>query len=301
MDLQTLEALAEIICGDDESRFPVYRKGTDLSRFFQACGISRLQHDGSTRKWWTLEALKVCSGNELTTIILRLASPKEYRGDKDQILKAVNYLNKILNMEGYKVIFEGPNPKLVSATISFNLEPEEKKEPELKPLPPPAFLQLGLEVGIGELLSNRWQEAQLCVDKGAYLASLILMGSLLEGMLLGAMQKNPKEANLAPNAPKEPSGKVKHFANWSLSEMIDVAHALNWIDLDVKRFSHALREFRNLVHPYQQLLSQTVPDSDTCKISWLVVQAAVNDLAKTLKLPPSIPAVGTASGITSRF
>ena len=64
--------------------------------------------------------------------------------------------------------------------------------------------------------------------------------------------------------------------------MIDVAHSVGWIDLDGKRFSHALREFRNLIHPYQQLALRTNPDADTCGIRWLVVQAAINDLARVL-------------------
>jgi hypothetical protein len=50
----------------------------------------------------------------------------------------------------------------------------------------------------------------------------------------------------------------------------------------VKKFSHSLREFRNLIHPYQQMIVKTFPDKDTCEISWLVVQAAANDLAKKL-------------------
>ncbi len=68
-----------------------------------------------------------------------------------------------------------------------------------------------------------------------------------------------------------------------LAEMIDVAHDLGWIDLDVKKYSHALREFRNFIHPHQQMLQQSYPDEDTCQISWLVVQATVNDLIKKLK------------------
>lgn len=62
--------------------------------------------------------------------------------------------------------------------------------------------------------------------------------------------------------------------------MIDVAHELGWLGVDVKRFSHSLREFRNLVHPYQQLKEGVIPDEDTCKISWQVVRASINDLEK---------------------
>jgi hypothetical protein len=65
--------------------------------------------------------------------------------------------------------------------------------------------------------------------------------------------------------------------------MINVAHEAGWLDLDVKKFSHALREFRNLIHPYQQMMERSFPDKDTSEISWLVVQAASNDLARILK------------------
>ena len=56
-----------------------------------------------------------------------------------------------------------------------------------------------------------------------------------------------------------------------------------WLDLDVKKFSHALGELRNLIHPYEQMLARAFPDKDTCQISRLVVQAAANDLARKLK------------------
>ena len=99
---------------------------------------------------------------------------------------------------------------------------------------------------------------------------------------MGTMQKKPQTANSASNAPKK-DGKVKHFADWTLNDMIEVAHEIGWIQLDVKKFSHALRDFRNIIHPYQQLAYRTYPDIDTCKISWLVVQAACNDIANWLK------------------
>jgi len=127
-------------------------------------------------------------------------------------------------------------------------------------------------------------EAQRCLDGEAYLAATIVMGSMLEGMLLAVLQKFPREGNTCTAAPlDQKTGKVKYFAEWSLSDMINVAYEADWIDLDVKKFSHSLREFRNLIHPYQQMVMKTLPDKDTCEISWLVVQAAANDLARKLK------------------
>lgn len=279
MDDQTLDSLADLICGDGPD-YPVYRSGSELTRFFQRVGFANFTHDGSTRKWWTLDVLRQLTTNNVQAVVLRLASPREYRGNHEKTNGAIARLNEILMIEGLKVELEGVTPKLRTIAPGFMERPEER---ELKPLPPPDFVTLNLDPGLGAILSDRWAEVQKCINAGAHLAATIIMGSMLEGMLLAVLQKYPRAANTCTIAPRnEKAGKVKYFADWSLSEMINVAHELGWVDLDVKRFSHALREFRNLIHPYQQMMLRTFPDRDTCEISWLVVQAAANDLATRL-------------------
>ena len=281
MDESTLDRIAEFICGNGEDH-PVYRSSSKITAFFERAGLSQFIHDGSTRQRWVLDRLKECSREQLAIILKRLASPKEYGGDKNIIKKVLNQLNEILYIEEFRIKLDGIEPKFEKITINYSDEVEV--DDKLQPLPAPDFLSLGLEPGVGEILKNRWNEAQRCVDAEAYLSGIIIMGSMLEGLLLGVFQRKPAAANMCKNAPQDKkTGKVKHFADWKLSEMIDVAHHLGWLGLDVKKFSHSLREFRNLIHPYEQMATQAKPDADTCNISWLVVQAAVNDLAKTLK------------------
>jgi hypothetical protein len=280
MDGQTLEFLAEMICGDGED-YPLYRTGSELSKFFHRVGFSNFHHDGSTRKWWTLNVLEQLTENNLRAVILRLANPREYGGNAGQVSRALKKLNEILMIEGLRVQLNGVNPEIKEITPQFF--PVED-EVELKPLPPPDFLKLKLEPGLGEILAERWDEVQKCLDSNACLAATILMGSLLEGMLLAILQKFPREANSSKAAPSDAkTGKIKYFAEWSLFDMINVAHDVGLLGLDVKKFSHSLREFRNLIHPYQQMVLRASPDMDTCNISWLVVQAAANDLAEKLK------------------
>jgi len=282
MDLSTRGSLAEMICGDDTNRFPSYRSGSELTRFFQRVGFSNFVHDGTTRKWWMLEVLKQLSDNNLHAVIRRLADPLEYGGDKDAIKKAIGSLNKILGVEGFQVELEGISPKLKRfSEINFDLD---SSPDEFKPLPPPDFLALKIDSNLGQILANRWQEVQRCVDCESYLAATILMGSLLEGILLSVVCQYPKEANLSLVAPKDSeNNRVLKFYEWTLAQMIDVAHDLRWIDLDVKKFSHSLRGFRNFIHPHQQMLQDSYPDKDTCAISWYVVQAAITDLVRHLK------------------
>jgi hypothetical protein len=279
MDDSTLDKIAEFICGNGE-QYPVYRSSSYLTSFFSRAGVPRFVHDGSTRQRWVLECLKACSREELSDVLKRLASPREYGGDKQQVASALKVLNEIVYVEGFSIRLKGIEPYFEKIEVDFDQNQENNN---LRPLPPPDFQKLGLEYGIGVLLAQRWDEAQKCVDSEAFLAATIMMGSLLEGLLLGVCQRFPREANSSPSTPRNKDGKVRQFHEWTLSQLIDVAHNNGWVDLDVKKFSHALREFRNLIHPYEQMLSGTNPDIDTCNISWLVVQAAVNDLAEKLK------------------
>lgn len=280
MDEVTKRRIAEFICGDGEGKYPTYRSSYYLTRFFQEIGINAV-HDGTSRNPWTYSVVSKLSGPDLQKVILRLASPKLYGGDREQIKLAIKTLNEILAIEGLKVTIVGVEPQLAKETPNYDFS-EKEPERELKPLPPPDFNRLRLESGISDILLQRWNEIQICVDRNAPVSAVIMMGSMLEGFLMGTMQKRPQAANSAQNAPKK-DGKVKHFADWTLNDMIEVAHEIGWIQLDVKKFSHALRDFRNIIHPYQQLAYRTNPDMDTCKISWLVVQAACNDIADWLK------------------
>jgi hypothetical protein len=283
MDESTLNKIAEIICGNGEN-YPTYRSSSQLTAFFARAGLPRFVHDGSTRQRWVLDCLKSCTRNELANVLKRLASPREYAGDKEKITQALKALNEASYVEGFCIKLNGSEPIFEKIDINFS---EDAAIGELKTLPPPDFLSLNLEPGIGEILRNRWVEAQKCVDSKAHLAAIIIMGSLLEGILLGICQRNPALANTCTCAPKDSqTGKVKKFHEWSLADMIDVAHSVGWLGLDVKKFSHALRSFRNLVHPYEQMVSRAHPDEDTCNISWLVVQSAVNDLARSLRKTP---------------
>lgn len=282
MDATTKEKISEFICGDDSTRYPIYRSSTFLSKFFQDISINVI-HDGSTRKWWVLSVVSELSSQNLQKVILRLASPKLYGGNREHIKLALTTLNEILAVEGLKIILHGIEPSLVKESPNYDFSEKNTEERELKPLPPPDFDKLNLEYGISEILKKRWEEIQKCIDAKATLSAVIMMGALLEGFLLGTMQRKPQLANTALNSPKK-DGKVKHFAEWSLNDMIEVAHEIGWIQLDVKKFSHALREFRNIIHPYQQLALNTYPDIDTCNISWLVVQAACNDIADWIKV-----------------
>lgn len=147
-----------------------------------------------------------------------------------------------------------------------------------------ALDKLDIDNAVIEILNGRLIEIQKGIKNESPLSVVILCGSVLEGILLGIALKNMKEFNQSPSSPKDKdSGKVLPFQDWTLSSFIDVGYSIGMLGLDVRKFSHSLRDFRNYIHPYLQVSSGFTPDIDTAKISWQVLQAAISDLTKNKK------------------
>ncbi|MFA5971176.1 MAG: hypothetical protein WC780_02395 [Lentimicrobiaceae bacterium] len=147
-----------------------------------------------------------------------------------------------------------------------------------------ALDKLDIDNAVIEILNGRLVEVQKGIKNESPLSVVILCGSILEGILLGIALKNMKEFNQSPSSPKDKdSGKVLPFQDWTLSSFIDVAYSIGMLGLDVRKFSHSLRDFRNYIHPFLQMSSGFSPDIDTAKISWQVLQAAISDLTKNKK------------------
>lgn len=132
-----------------------------------------------------------------------------------------------------------------------------------------------IEASLIPILEVRFIEAGRSLHANAPLAAIFMCGSVLEGLLLGTALANPRRFNQAPCSPKDVNGKVKPFPDWSLAQLIDVACELDYLKIDVKKFSHALRDFRNYIHPYQQMSSRFCPDEHTAEICIQVLRAAI--------------------------
>ncbi len=279
LDEKTLEILAELICGDAG---PHYRKGWELPIFFRNAGLQCPDHDGSTRKWWTLDRLREYNADpsKIRRILLRVANPKEYPGEPHKANEAIKRLNDILSVEGLRVYMDGIIPKVQEILPTV---PDPDKSVRQFEIQVPDFDKLTSDSNLASILKSRWREIINCVNGESYLAAIILMGSVLEGVLLAFVQKYPREANRVPSSPKDKNGKIRQFGEWNLNDLINVAHDCGWLQLDVKKFSHILREYRNLVHPWEQRVRREFPDKDTARICWEVVRAAINDLEDFVK------------------
>lgn len=137
---------------------------------------------------------------------------------------------------------------------------------------------LNLDNQYQAVISQRIDEIRKSLKSGSALAVIFLCGSTLEGLLLDVATKNAQTFNTSKSAPNDKDGKVKQFHDWTLDNLINVTYETGFIQLDIKKFSHDLKDFRNYIHPRQQASQNFNPDMHTAKISWQVLQATIASL-----------------------
>ncbi len=143
----------------------------------------------------------------------------------------------------------------------------------------PNIHKLPIDTQVAPIVEARLNEARVALGAGAHLSVIFLCGSVLEAVLLGAAQQDPASFNQAKATPKTENGSPKRFHEWSLAQLINVSCEVGVLKLDIKKFSHGLRDFRNYIHPYQQLISGFTPDEHTAKVCFQVLKAALASLA----------------------
>jgi hypothetical protein len=141
---------------------------------------------------------------------------------------------------------------------------------------PPDFSRIA-NADSTDLLAQRWQEAVLCLQAGASLSAIAMMGSLLEGALLQMAMRRPGEANRTSAAPKD-GGKPRPWKQWRLTDLINVAAQAHWITVDLQDFSVILRDYRNLLHPWVSRTKAFHPTADSAAICWEITRRVVDQL-----------------------
>jgi hypothetical protein len=275
LDPNTLDKLAEIICDTDG---PHHRQYWQLEKFFTNAGWSGVPaYDETGRARWTRELLEIRREDQsaIAQVIRRLSDPLEYPDDPEAAHAVADQLNRILSFEGLRLAYRSGRPDLVCCEPAF-ITPATSAPLSLRA----DLADIITDRALAELLRKRLDEARTCREYGAHLSSVIMLGSVLEGVLHDVAMQHQAEACSCRLAPKDSHGRPRPIHQWSLIHLVDVAHACGWIELDARRFSHELREYRNMVHPARELADMHHPDEDTVAICWNVVVAALNDLSR---------------------
>lgn len=277
---KTLEKLRLLI--NEEMQ---YRSGPQLVQFFNELGFSDTYGQGFPSRWaYTDERLAKINGTpELDKCLKKAFSPVNFIGRFGELDNFLKDFNQYLAFDKWKIVRNGAEINFVRLDqIEFDeITPAPNEDEFLKKEFEEVSLEnIGLDGTITEVLKLRVGEIEKCLSNDAPLSVIFLAGSTLEGVLLGVALKYPKEFNQSKSSPKDKEGKVKQYPDWTLSNFIDVAYEAGFLAEDVKKYSHTLRDFRNYIHPYQQMSSRFNPDKHTAKISWQVLKAALFQLSK---------------------
>lgn len=277
---KTLEKLRELINEETE-----YRSGPNLVSFFNNLGFNDSYGQGFPSRWMYTDACleKINGTPEIDKCIKNTFAPINFIERTHELDEFINDFNKYLTFDKWKVV-------RVGADINFQkldkVEFAETKPPTK--IDEDTFLNqefsdiklspLQLDGMITNSLESRILEIEKCFSAEAALSVILLAGSTLEGILLGVATRNPKVFNTCKSTPKNKEGKVKQFHEWSLANFIDVAKEVGLLKEDVHKFSHALRDFRNYIHPFEQVSSGFTPTMHTAKICLQVLKVAIHQV-----------------------
>jgi hypothetical protein len=102
---------------------------------------------------------------------------------------------------------------------------------------------------------------------------IILCGGAIEAVLTDLLKTNEPQAKASGKAPKNPD-----LSRWDLSDLINVAVELKLITPGVEKLSHPIREYRNLVHPGNEIRNKLTFNAEEARIALEVLNIVYRDL-----------------------
>lgn len=281
LNSKSLKRLRELINEETE-----YRSGPQLVTLFNSLGGNDSYGQGFPSRWfYTDEKLKAINGTpEIDKCILEVFSPENFIGKVEKLDSHIEDLNRYLAFDKWKIIRESAEIKfkrLDKVVFDESCSNKRNSEDEFlkREFSDVSIAGLRLESNVSKVLEARFNEIHKCYEAGAHLSAILVAGSTMEGMFLGLAIAHPAKFNKAKASPKR-DGKVLQFHEWSLATFIDVAKELELIQYDTHKFSHSLRDFRNYIHPYEQMSTGFSPREQTAKICLQVLKAVIVEISE---------------------
>jgi len=147
---------------------------------------------------------------------------------------------------------------------------------------PPSFAPLASDPRMQQIMERRWAECVACLQGGAYLASVVMMGGLVESLFVSKQNRLTDKAPLI-NAARAPrfKGKTLPLQDWTLNHYIEVGNELGWIGETAKRVGVVLRDYRNFVHPQAEYAQQVNLVEQDARLLWDIAKSLTRELLGT--------------------
>ena len=137
------------------------------------------------------------------------------------------------------------------------------------------------------IITRRLKETQICVQHGADLSAIVMMGALLEAILLARVNRLADKSPLfhLKCTPKDnKTGKAIPLPEWTLKHFIDAAHELGWIQQSARDVSNVLRDYRNYIHPEKELSHGITLNASDTKMFLAIFTSLAEQIIDSIKL-----------------
>ncbi len=272
---QTLKALSDLIYGRSDPSKYIQRGPDGAHSFFTSAALpcGPVEYARNSAGWAEDRLIQHNQDSDkIQKAILHIVSWEHFLDKPEFFEPTLNRLQLILAPAGWTVEMDGIMPYLRQMPPAFRLQ----KQTTLPMEPTPQFSKINADRIWVDVLRNRWDEAERCIGADAPVMAIVALGSILEGALRAVAEKFPSQTNQASKAPRDTqSGRTKGFRDWAFWDFVEVAEELGWIGAEVHRLGHALRDYRNLVHPAQQVGKKEFPTIGSARACRQVVLTAI--------------------------
>lgn len=272
---------------------PIYRSGPKLVALFNQLGADDRYGQGfPSRATYTRDNIDRLNGTAgVDECLKRVFAPSEFLECPGKLSPCVEAFNRYLAFDGWKVVIinnEVSFERVNKASIVF---PKDKSQPseasEIDLFLKQEFAEVDFnfitDAALEDVLRTRLVELKKCLKHDIPLAAVIHSGGILETVLLEIATDHIHDFVAARAAPRNKDGSVVEVFKWKLAALIDVSKELGYIKEDVHKFCQHLRDFRNYIHPREQMARRFTPDINTAKICWHVLKGAVVQIKQKLR------------------
>lgn len=141
----------------------------------------------------------------------------------------------------------------------------------------PAFDFIQLK-GLKLMLIRDYNEIIKCLNNECWKAAIILSGSSIEAILYDKLKQREEDAKKVSSAPKNKKGEVIPLEEWRLNALIDSAEKLGFLKKGVKSLSHSGREYRNLVHPTEEIKGDYKLQKEEAENAFTILKIIIRDM-----------------------
>lgn len=127
---------------------------------------------------------------------------------------------------------------------------------------------------IRSIIERDYAEAQRAFIVECWKSVIILCGGMIEAVLTDLLLQNGAAAKGVTGAPRNPD-----ITKWDLADLIKVAVVLKLVSAGVDKLSHSIREYRNLVHPGNEVRNALKFDAEESRIALEVLNIVHRDLS----------------------